>query len=984
MLPRIATKISIAILVCASQCTYSQNIDSLKTVLNRVPDPKQKALITFIIGDTYGSINKLDSSAFYLNKAIQLATQLHYDSIIMESEVSCSFNAQTLVKYQEQSDHLDKAISIARASGNNKSLITFLKYKSAALRQMGQYTLSLEPCQEALEIAIGQRAKKEEASIDLDISRVFIDMTRYDTSLALINHCIRIYDSLRDDKNLARSYGFIVQILGKQKKYPQALKYGLIEDSLYAKIGNAMAQNEGRVNLAIIYKNLGRYDSAISIYNELLRKDNRAIIRVFVYSNLALAVSSKGEYENGLKYMFMAVRINDDSLHDPTSDFKIHKDIANNYFKLNKLDSALYYAKASEETGKKGESYPDEYPQCMSLLADIYAAKGDIKNAMAYSKKYEVLQDSIFQDRQNKDIAEQETRLKLYDKNKELALLAKENELNKIKQQRQLIALILGGLIVVVVIVGYRRAIKKNELLARQKQIIDAQVVQLESAATMKSKFLANISHELRTPVTLLSGMLELMSKKKPALEPKEAERLNVAYNNSRKLQHMVEEILDLTKLENNVLQPVYETKEIAPLLKRIVYTFETLIDKEHLRLQFEDAGANDLYVSIDPAKFEKIINNLIYNAIKFNRKDGFIKVVVHSSADKKQLLIDISDSGIGIAQEDMPHIFDHFYQGSSTGLKADGAGIGLSLVKEFTVLMGGTVDVKSRKNEGTTFSLHLPLIAAPLSEALLPEEKAVVFLEAWENFTRRQTVLIVEDNAEMRYYLKEVLGEKVNIATAGNGKEGLLWLDNNLPDLVISDVMMPEMDGREFINILKTDERYKKIPVITLTALADTDNQLSFLRLGIDDYIVKPFNADELRIRVYNLLANQAERRIFKEQPAEPDDIQVDSKEAEEFRNKVKEYVLTRLKNPNVSVFDLANELTLSERQLYRLAKSLTGFSPAQLIKEVRLQKALELLLTGDIYKIEDVSKRVGFEKASYFSQQFFERFGKRPSEFI
>ena len=131
MLPRIATKISIAILVCASQCTYSQNIDSLKTVLNRVPDPKQKALITFIIGDTYGSINKLDSSAFYLNKAIQLATQLHYDSIIMESEVSCSFNAQTLVKYQEQSDHLDKAISIARASGNNKSLITFLMMSSS-------------------------------------------------------------------------------------------------------------------------------------------------------------------------------------------------------------------------------------------------------------------------------------------------------------------------------------------------------------------------------------------------------------------------------------------------------------------------------------------------------------------------------------------------------------------------------------------------------------------------------------------------------------------------------------------------------------------------------------------------------------------------------------------------------------------------------------------------------------------------------------
>ncbi len=390
------------------------------------------------------------------------------------------------------------------------------------------------------------------------------------------------------------------------------------------------------------------------------------------------------------------------------------------------------------------------------------------------------------------------------------------------------------------------------------------------------------------------------------------------------------------------------------------------------------------LYLSVDTGKFEKVMNNLMYNAIKFNKKGGRIGVSLYPDNTGKHLCIDVTDSGIGIAPADLPHIFEHFYQGETKGLKAAGAGIGLSLVKEFTTLMGGTVQVMSTPGSGTTFTLQHdlvePVVAGEEQPAELPEKP----IEAWAAFAVRQHVLVVEDNAEMRYYLQEVLGEYVDITTAGNGHEGLACLEQRIPDLIISDVMMPGMDGREFVSQLKAQDRFKKIPVITLTALADMETQLSFLRLGVDDYIVKPFNAEELRIRVYNLLVNQAERRAFNEEPAETGDVPTDSKEAEEFRGRVKEYVLARIKNINVSVIDLADELAMSERQLYRLSKSLTGYSPAQLVKEVRLLRAYELLLTGDIYKVEDVCRRVGYEKASYFAQQFYERFGKRPSEFL
>jgi YesN/AraC family two-component response regulator len=255
---------------------------------------------------------------------------------------------------------------------------------------------------------------------------------------------------------------------------------------------------------------------------------------------------------------------------------------------------------------------------------------------------------------------------------------------------------------------------------------------------------------------------------------------------------------------------------------------------------------------------------------------------------------------------------------------------------------------------------------------------------ENWADFITEPLVLIVEDNEEMRYYLKKILDGKVKLAEAENGREALSWLEKNNPDLIISDIMMPEMDGRELMVRVKNNKDWRKIPVIMISALADPENEMGMLRLGIDDYIVKPFNPAELRIRAYNLLKNLIERKAFNEQQPEADDVPVDSIQGDEFRNKIEAFVLARIKNTNVSVSELAFELSLSERQLFRLAKSLTGYSPAQLIKEVRLKKAYEILVTGQVTKIEDLAKRVGFENPGYFSRQFMNRFGKRPTEFL
>jgi len=988
-------KFILPFLLCFAQYTYAGSIDSLERQLHVASSDQDKALLLFIIGDRFVGRNN-DSALMYLKQAGDFGKKAGNDSLVMESIVSTAYALDGLNKYAEAKEHFERGLVYAHKLNNPRLIMDYSAGEAFLLNEMKLYYQSIALCKEVLPTAIQGHYSKAEARLYSTMGEGYACVGSYATALDLISKSAYIFDSLKIYRSLAQCYMSISMLYSRQKEYKEALKYAEITDSLYKKDNNEPGHYSLKINEGILFKNMGEYDRAISTDMECMKffKDDSTVL-TYIYTNLGIAQSMKGELQKAKQSLFTAFSIFK-IYPDAAGEVDACKELGKIYLKTGQIDSALYYSIRSRQICLENKRPQDELKGCLEVIFEAYEKKGDIANALKYHKEYEAVQDTMYNNLETSRYAEVETRFNVAEKNKELNELSAENELQKVKadQQHLLNVLLVSGLclgiiIVLLIINAYKRTLKKNRLLSEQQQAlleqkrtIDDQVVQLDNAAKMKSKFLANISHELRTPVTLLTGMLELMSKKNID-DIKEKERLNVAYNNSRKLQHMVEEILDLTKLENNVSQPVYEVKEIAPLLKRIVYTFETLIEKEHLILQYDDAAAKGLNISIDPIKFEKIINNLVYNAIKFNSKGGYVNVTVYPSADRSHVCIDVRDSGIGISPEDMPHIFDHFYQGSTTGLKADGAGIGLSLVKEFTLLMGGTIDVKSKKGEGTTFAMQFLLIDAP-KNIDPPEEKMGGPMEDWGNFPRKQTVLIVEDNEEMRYYLKEVLGEKVNIATAVNGKEGLAWLANHMPDLVISDVMMPEMDGREFINILKNDERYKKLPVITLTALADIENQLSFLRMGIDDYIVKPFNADELRVRVYNLLTNQAERRIYNEQPVEPGDIQADSKDAEAFRTKITEYVLAKLKDTNVSVFDLAYELSMSERQLYRLAKSLTGCTPAQLIKEVRLQKAYQLLLSGDIYKIEDVARRVGFEKASYFSQQFFERFGKRPSEFL
>jgi signal transduction histidine kinase/DNA-binding response OmpR family regulator len=749
-------------------------------------------------------------------------------------------------------------------------------------------------------------------------------------------------------------------------------------------------------NLAVVYDRMGEYDKALNYL------DSAAVLLPIEIDpwRTAINIRNKGKVlthadkpREGIVETLRAMKMYT-RLKDNYTVARLHLQLAEPYRLLGDFKTAEREALLALEWDRRhgyGELVKESYRE----LARIYTATGQFGKAFEYQNRYLEILDSLNSAERRNKFVQLEKNFEFATQEKMRKGLERENELYLTQAQAERkvrIYLILGTIVlmgaVIIAVIAYRRMRSQNAVLNQQNKKIEDQAQQLQEAAKIKSRFFANVSHELRTPVTLLNGMLELM-RENPSRNGT-SKKLDIALISSRRLQGMLNEVLDLSRIEAGELKLSRKHKELFPLLSRIVLAFESLAVRNNTRLEYNADAIAGLTIDIDEDKFEKVINNLLHNAIKFNRDGGWIRVTANCT--ETSVLIQVADSGVGIPDKELPFVFDRFYQTASTDkLSSQGIGIGLSLVREFTELHGGEVTVVSRVNEGSCFIVRLPIGSSDPDSyrdaSGEPVEDLVEMPEVNFNFFARQPkILIVEDNDEMRFYLKEILGEHVAIAEARHGGEALTWLQSNMPDLIISDVMMPEMDGPEFLMHLKRSTAYRGIPVVMLTARASEEDLLHGLSLGVDDYIIKPFNARELKIRIHNLITNQEIRREWNQKPVEADELTVPTGSAEDelFMDKVRAFVEEHAGNTALGIGDLCNHLAMSERQLYRKAATLTGMTPAQLIKEVKMKIAYRLLLERKVAKVADLAKRVGFENISYFSRQFEERFGRRPTELI
>lgn len=535
--------------------------------------------------------------------------------------------------------------------------------------------------------------------------------------------------------------------------------------------------------------------------------------------------------------------------------------------------------------------------------------------------------------------------------------------------------------------------------LAQQKEKITYQAEQLKEMDNAKSRFFSNISHEFKTPLTLIIGPAEklLMTDQ---LGPV---KTNAEYilGNARRLMKLINQLMDMSKMDSHKMTLQMTTGNLTTFLSQIFHSFEWLAQQKDIQMELS-IGEAAIIGNFDEDKVEKIFFNLLSNALKFTPEKGCITLSLKQRDDK--ISITVSDNGLGIASDRLPFIFDRFYQADSSSTRNhEGTGIGLALVKELVDFYQGTIEVVSQPHQGTTFTVVLPFVKTTLNPATVdhlstPKLMETVGLPAMTNKTVKQTpknetstintVLIVEDNDEIRAFIALELEPFYQVLSAQNGKEGIDLALKNVPDLIISDVMLPKVDGFELVKTLKENSVTSHVPIIILSAKSDFESKITGLEMGGDDYLTKPFSAQELLLRIHNILERRDRIRDTLSQMVSMPKLgkvsptKKQSSREEAFLKKATEIVEQNIKNTEFDVNCFCREMGMSRSNLFRKIKALTDMSIVEFVRAIKLKRAAELL-TESSDKIENIALESGFSDISYFNKCFKQQFGVTPSKY-
>lgn len=535
----------------------------------------------------------------------------------------------------------------------------------------------------------------------------------------------------------------------------------------------------------------------------------------------------------------------------------------------------------------------------------------------------------------------------------------------------------------------------KNEFMRKQERLEMNHLIEKErhdaeqkmELEKVKIKFLTNLSHELKTPLTLVLNPIENLMFHEKSTE--RLEMLNLISRNAKRLLNLVNQLLDFRRIEDNELTLHKTDGDLITFTQEIVDSFKYIAVRKSISLHFVSSFST-YNASFDKDKLERVLINLLSNAIKFTNDGGNVSLQITAEGDTG-IRITLRDTGIGLRAELTEKIFERFFQAdNNVDILNQGSGIGLSIAQEFVKLHGGTIRVESEEGVGSAFIISLPLtpINYQQSTSLLNANES---LDAIENFAKNEPpkiekpiVLIIDDDADLRAYLVESLKNKYKIIEAADGKQGWQKALANHPQLIISDVNMPVMDGVEMVRKIKNDSRTKHIPVIMLTVLSEETEQLKGLEAGASDYLTKPFSFHLLNIKIENLLSlnsllkNTYSKHIQFEQP----EIETIS-EDEKFLLKITRYVEENIENPSLSIEELSKAMFVSRGTLYAKVLNLTGESPVEYVRSLKLKKALSMLQKNDL-KISQIAYSVGFSNPNYFARAFKAKYNVSPSEYL
>ncbi|MBE9511450.1 MAG: tetratricopeptide repeat protein [Bacteroidetes bacterium] len=812
---------------------------------------------------------------------------------------------------------------------------------------------------------------------------------KYIDALEYLSICMSMYDEAGHRSGIAavnNTYGALHYEL---KNYSEAGEYFRESIRIYKDIGDTVKLGSLYMNLGSVLNELEKHDSAFyffSMAKEILLETDDQEDMAYLFLCIGEYFELTGRIKEAKKNMFESLDISK-RINNKGAMLDAYYHLGRNYNKnkqyyeaIRYLDTALVFAYETKKPGKK------------ILIAEelmiAYSALEQFSQAFYYAELFISMSDTLRDDDRNREMAKVEWNQQ-YEKEKELTA-------EKLKRSRLFMILLISGTVLIVVLVfiiyrSFRIKQKANRILLEMDQL--------------KSRLFSNISHELRTPLTMIMSPLEEILSDEPGKKPSR-KTIRMMQRNTKRLLNLVNQMLDLSKLDAGSLRLELVQEDIVKFLRVLIISFASIAEKKLISFPYKLPDGKFI-TWFDPDKFEKIITNLLSNAFKFTSEGGEVKCEVKLPEQENELMeVIVSDTGIGIPSNEIDNVFDRFHQVKSSNYnRVGGTGIGLALTKELVELLHGKIDVRSKLGKGTTFTVRVPVGKDHLREEefLLKKPDAISAAdystdhddikdsgESTENIFQGTgskdeppLVLIVEDHTDIRTHLREKLEDSFRIMEANDGIVGLDKATENIPDLILTDLMMPRMDGVEMCKKIKTDERTSHIPVIMLTAKAEEEDKLAGLETGADAYIIKPFSMKEVKLRVRKLIEqrNKLRDQFSREITLEPKDIAVTSVDEKFLQNAM--MVIEKYMDDNeFEVRKLQDEVGMSRMQLFRKLKALTGQTPSEFIRTIRLKRAAKLF-KQNYGNVAQVAYEVGFNNLSYFAKCFKELFKVAPSEY-
>lgn len=838
--------------------------------------------------------------------------------------------------------------------------------------------------------------KKLLASCYHEAGTVFRSISVYDKALENYFTSLRISEDLLDSAAMAESYSNIGNVHLVTTELDDALDYFQKSREINEKLEDQFGVMVSYINTGAAYQKQRQLEKAKEYYRQALVTANEndfAREEAILTGNIGSSFMIQGELDSAQVYLEKALKLKE-KLGNTGSTIHTLNDLSDLMYRMDRPEDGVAYAERALRLSRQTRN-GNQLKYSHLNLSRNSSKLGQFESAYENLLEYVNVNDSLFGIEKAEQFKELEVKYETEKKDQAIASLEREREIASFRTR---VYLLIGFLVLVIAAVLFnwqrQKARKNRELLEKEKEV-----------DRLKADFFANISHEFRTPLTLILSPIETMLEQEP--NPRQKNQLGIMKKSATRLLHLINQILDLSKLEVGQLKLQAQKVDLVPVAKGVAMSFESLAEVRKIEIEFE-SNCEELPVFCDVAKIETVLINLVSNAIKFTDENGRVKVSVNKldesggNAGEGVFEIKVSDSGKGISKEKIPHVFDRFYQGDEQGNRANkGSGIGLSLTRELVELHSGTIQVQSEAGSGTTFTVKIPmgkshiakdqLIGEEVNYRQLPQldidnKSSAEFDIEKEDDSRgdKPIVLLIEDNDDVRNYVRSIMEKDYLILEAADGVEGLEKARNHIPDLIISDVMMPEMDGYELCRRLKKDEKTSHVPVILLTAKTSVDSRITGLETEADMYLSKPFVPKELMVCVNNLIHSRKKlrERYNREVRLKPSEISFNSVD-EQFLQRLLKVVEEHFTDPDFSVEQLGREVGMSRSQIHRKLHALTNESSSRFIRSFRLQRAMEML-QQKAGTVSEISYQVGFNSPSYFNKCFLEHFGKTPSSVL